>query len=283
MLNVILDTLIDGLKLIPFLFIAFLIIELIEHKLSNKSKKMISQADKLGPVIGSLLGIFPQCGFSVMATNLYITRIISLGTLIAVYLSTSDEMLPIMLSEKVNIFVILNILIIKFIFGMMWGFIIDAVIRKYAHKKEKITYEICEEEHCHCEKNILESSLKHTFNTLVFIMLITFVLNVMLNYLGDEFLSILFLKNSFLGPFVTSLFGLIPNCGASVMITELYLHNAITLGSAIGGLLTGSGVALLVLLKSNKDFKESVIIISVLYGIGVISGILIEVIGMIVR
>ena len=135
MKEIILDTLLDSLKIIPFLFIAFLIIELIEHKLTNKNKEIITKSKKIGPIIGSLLGVIPQCGFSVMATNLYITRIITLGTLISIYLSTSDEMLIIMLSKKVEITLILKILLIKIFFGIIYGVIIDKIINK---NKEKL-------------------------------------------------------------------------------------------------------------------------------------------------
>ena len=161
MTEVILDTIVDSLKLIPFLLVAFLIIELLEHKLNNKTKNIITKSKKIGPIIGSLLGVIPQCGFSVMATNLYITRIITLGTLISIYLSTSDEMLIIMISEKVEISLILKILLIKIFFGIVYGLIIDKIINK--KKKDKETnYELCDEEHCDCNHSILLSAIKHT-------------------------------------------------------------------------------------------------------------------------
>ena len=277
MKDVIIDTLLDGVKLIPFLFIAFLLIELIEHKLSKKSKNIISKSGKFGPLLGAILGVFPQCGFSVMATNLYVTRIVSLGTLIAIYLSTSDEMLPILLSENAPINTIIQILLIKLGIGIVCGFIIDLIIRK-KHKPDKASYDICEKEHCDCEHNLFKSALKHTLNTLIFIMIITFILNLLLSYVGEDSLAKIFLKGSLFGPFVASLIGLIPNCGASVMITELYLNGAISLGSTIAGLLTGSGVAILVLFKSNKNIKENLTILATIYGIGAISGVIIELI-----
>lgn len=280
MIEIIEHTLIEILKLIPFLFVAFLLIELIEHKFSKKTKKIISKSGKFGPLLGSLLGLFPQCGFSVMATNLYVTRIISLGTLIAIYLTTSDEMLPILISEKVEFGVIIKLLAIKFIFGLIWGFIIDLILRKF-DKKEKVTYDLCDEEHCHCEKGLIKSSIKHTLNTLVFVFVITLLLNILMHTSGEENLSKLFLKDSIFGPFVSSIIGLIPNCGASVVITQLYLNNTISLGSAMAGLLTGSGVALVVLFKSNRNIKENLIILSILYVIGVISGIIVDLIGLI--
>lgn len=281
MIDIILDTLIDSLKLLPFLFIAFLIIELIEHKLNKQTKELVSKSGKVGPLIGSLLGLFPQCGFSVMATNLYVTRIITIGTLISIYLATSDEMLPIMLSQKIAFIEIIKLLGIKFICGIIWGFIIDLLLNKKS-KKENINYEICNEDHCNChEEGVIKSTLIHTLKTLLFIMLVSFLLNMLLHFIGEDSLSKLFLKNSIFGPFISSLIGLIPNCGSSIVITELYLNGAISLGSAMAGLLTGSGVALLVLFKENKDIKENVTILSLLYGLGVISGIIIELITMI--
>ncbi|MEI3251894.1 MAG: putative manganese transporter [Candidatus Gastranaerophilaceae bacterium] len=280
MKEVILDTIIDSLKLIPFLLVAFLIIELLEHKLNNKTKHIITKSKKVGPIIGSLLGVIPQCGFSVMATNLYITRIITLGTLISIYLSTSDEMLIIMISEKVEISLILKILLIKIFFGIIYGLIIDKIINK--NKKDKETnYELCDEEHCDCNHSILLSAIKHTLHITLFIFIITLIINTIFTLLGDNYLSKILLNNSILSPFITSLIGLIPNCAASVILTELYLNSTISLGALIGGLLTSSGSSLLVLIKNNKNKKENLSIILLLYALGVLSGIIIELISLI--
>lgn len=275
MKDIIIDTLIDTLKLVPFLFIAFLLIELFEHKFSKKSIKVVESSGKYGPILGSFLGIIPQCGFSVMATNLYVTRLITLGTLISIYLSTSDEMLPILISEKAEFSLIIKILLIKLFIGMLVGFIIDKIFKV---KKEKKNYDICEEEHCHCKESIIISSLKHTLNIVVFILLINFILNICFNYLGQDYLSKILLKDSFFGPFISGLIGLIPNCGASVMLTELYINNAINFGSLISGLLTGSGIAIMLLLKTNKNMLENLKVIGILYIVGVLSGIIIELI-----
>lgn len=266
----------DVIHLIPFLFLAFLIIELIEHKFSKKTKNAIAKSGKLGPLLGSALGLFPQCGFSMVTTNLYVTRIISLGTLVAIYLSTSDEMLPILLSNNAKFSTIATILGLKFLIGMVFGFIIDFILRK--KKKEKIDYNICDEEECHCEKGIILSSIKHTLKTIIFIFIATFILTFLIETLGEENISKIFLKDNVFAPFISSLIGLIPNCAASVIITELYISEAITLGTALAGLLTGSGVAILLLFKSNKNLKENLIILGLIYGIGVISGIAIEII-----
>ena len=211
-----------------------------------------------------------------MATNLYTTRIITFGTLIAIYLSTSDEMLPIMLSKNTDLSIILQLLSIKFIVGVLSGILIDFIIRKKI-KKVKLNYHICDDENCHCEEGIFLSSLKHTFNTILFIIIATFILNTTIHYFGEENIETLFLKNNIFAPFLSSLLGLIPNCAASVIITELYLNNAISLGTAIAGLLTGSGLAILVLFKTNKNLKENFIILLTIYGIGALIGTFIEI------
>ena len=282
MKDIIIDTLIDALKILPFLFITFLLLELLEHKLNNKTKNVISKSGKVGPIIGSLLGVIPQCGFSVVATNLYITRVISLGTLFSIYLSTSDEMLPIMLNQNVNFKTILIVILIKVITGMLFGFVIDLVIRKKNNNDNKYDYHICEEEHCHCDHGIVKSSLKHTFNIIIFIIGVSFILNVIFLYCGNDLISKIFMKDTLFGPFFGSLVGLIPNCGASVILTEMFLKGAINLGTCMAGLLTGSGVALLVLFKSNKNIKENLCICLTLYLIGVLVGIFIEFVGILI-
>ena len=278
MREIIEETLVDGLRLVPFLFVAFLIIELIEHKLSNKNKKLITKTGKFGPLFGSLLGAFPQCGFSVLATNLYVTRIVSLGTLISIYLSTSDEMLPILLSQNVDIKTIASILLIKVSIGMLSGFIIDFILRK-RKKIDKLDYEICHDENCHCKEHLLLSVVKHTVSITLFIMIASFVLNCLIEYTGILDSNNTIINNPFT-VFITSLIGLIPNCASSVMITTLYLEEVIAFPALISGLLTGSGVAILVLFRTNKSLKENIIILSLIYFIGVISGLLLEVIGL---
>lgn len=280
MKEVLLDTLLDAIKIIPFLFVTFLLMEYIEHGFTKKGKEKIKKAGNLGPFFGSLLGAVPQCGFSVMATNLYVTRIVTLGTLISIYLSTSDEMLPILISQKCSFSIIIKILLIKVLIGMLAGFIIDFIIRK---KTKSSNYEIkkfCDEEHCDCEHGIIKSSIKHTFNILIFIIVITLLLNLGFYYFGNDNIEKLFLKDSSFSPFISSLIGLIPNCGASVILTELYLNNVISFASVIAGLLTGSGVALLVLFKINKNVKENVKILLTVYFIGALSGVIIEIIQM---
>ena len=280
MIEVIQDTLIDAIKLVPFLFVTYLIMEYIEHRTSNKAKETIKKSGKLGPFIGSLLGIVPQCGFSVSATNLYAGRVITLGTLIAVYLSTSDEMLPIMLSESAPATTILIILAIKFTIGMVAGFLIDLVLRfRNKNQEEEKIVDICEKEHCHCENGIFKSAIHHTVHIFLFILLITFILNIIIHFIGEENISAFLMNQPILGPVIASLIGLIPNCASSVIITEMYLGNIINLGTLIAGLLVNAGVGLVVLFKTNKGIKENIKIVGILYGIGVIFGIIIQIAG----
>ena len=293
MLDIIEDTLIDAIKLLPFLFITYLIMEYIEHKMGHKTKKTIKKSGKWGPIIGSILGAFPQCGFSVSATNLYAGRVITLGTLIAVYLSTSDEMLPIFISEAVSPIIILKILGIKLLIGMIAGIIIDLfthIIKNKIIKKQEVKAineeeedeigHICEEDHCHCdESGILKSAIHHTLSIFLFIIIITFIINITVHFVGEETIASWILNKPIIGPAITSLIGLIPNCAASVIITNMYLENVISLGSMISGLLTGAGVGLAVLFKANDKLKENLGIIALLYMIGTISGIIIELLG----
>ncbi|MFR6021787.1 MAG: putative manganese transporter [Clostridia bacterium] len=284
MLDVILDTLIDSIKLLPFLFITYLLMEYIEHKMKHKSKETIQKSGKWGPFFGSLLGIFPQCGFSVSATNLYAGRVITLGTLIAVYLSTSDEMLPIFISEAVSPIIILKILAIKLVIGMIAGFIIDLVINVLTKNKIKENIEqVCEEEHCHCNENgILKSSIHHTLNIFVYIIIISFIINTIVHFIGEEAIANLLLNKPIIGPLVSALIGLIPNCAASVIITNMYLQKVISFGSMMAGLLTGAGIGLAVLFKTNNEIKENIKIVVLLYSIGVIVGVVIDTLGIMI-
>ena len=279
MLDVILDSLLDLVKIIPFLFIAFLILEYIEHKMSKKNEKILVNNKKYGPLIGGILGAFPQCGFSAMATKLFSSRVITLGTLIAVYLSTSDEMLAIMLSNGTSITTVLKIIGIKVIIGMILGLLIDLFYKKKTNHQESIHKE-CEEDHCHCEKGIIKSSVHHTISIAIYLLITILILNFIVYFVGEDNIKEFMLNNR--AYYISSLIGLIPNCASSVIMTELYLTDMISFGSLISGLLTGAGVGLLVLFKTNKNLKENILIIILLYVIGVIMGYLIDIIGIVI-
>ena len=279
-LEILEETTLDTIKLLPFLLITYLIMEYIEHRTSDKVKKTIEKSGKFGPLLGGILGIFPQCGFSAAATNLYAARVITLGTLIAVYLTTSDEMLPILLTEAVSISTILMILGIKLIIGIVAGFAIDIISRmiKKGITEEQEIEKFCEHEHCHCEDGILFSAIKHTLNIIIFIFIITLVINGVISLIGEEIIAHFISQNVILGPVIAGLIGLIPNCASSVILTELFVENVISMPVLISGVAVNAGVGLLVLFKTNKNVKENLKIMGLLYAIGVFSGIILELI-----
>ena len=278
MSEVILDTLIDSIKLVPFLFLTYLAMEYLEHKAGEKTTHMVRKAGKMGPLIGGVAGVLPQCGFSAAASNLYAGRVITLGTLIAIYLSTSDEMLPILISEKMDIRFVLGVLGAKAAIGAAAGFVIDLLVRERKmhthdhvhghgendHEEEEHIHEICEHENCHCEEDgIFLSAVKHTLQITFFIIVIGFVLNTALHFVGEDVLAGLILNRPVLGPVLAGLVGLIPNCAASVTITQLYISGVISLGAMMSGLLVGAGVGLLVLFRVNPDKKENLKIVGI--------------------
>ena len=280
MLEALEETLIDSLKLLPFLLITYLIMELVEHKAGDKTTNVIKKAGRFGPILGGLLGAVPQCGFSVAAANLYAGRVITIGTLISIFLSTSDEMLPILISEGAPINLILQILGIKIGIGILFGCVIDIILRKKQTKKEEQKiHDVCEHEHCNCEEDgIIKSTIKHTVQVFAYIFIISLAINILLFIIGEDKIASVISNIPLLGALISCLIGLIPNCASSVILTEMYLENIIELGTMIGGLLVNSGLGLLILFKVNKDKKENFFIIGLLYAIGFISALVINLI-----
>lgn len=270
----------DSLKILPFLFITYLIMEFLEKKTGEKTNLWLEKAGKAGPVAGGLLGVIPQCGMSTVASNLYAGRIISVGTLIAIYLSTSDEMLPIMISQSVDSTIIAKVLVIKVVIAIIAGFLVDFIYHKWKkeeHQEMKI-HDFCEHEHCHCEDGVLKSAVRHTLQIFIFVLIITFALNIGIELVGEESLANFILNKPVLGPVLAGIIGLIPNCAASVVITQMFLDGLMSFGTMMAGLLVGAGVGILVLLRVNEDRRESLRIIGVLYLIGVLCGILLNVV-----
>ena len=281
MLDALLDALIDSLKLLPFLFITYLLMELLENKAGDKSLKIIKKSGKFGSIIGGLLGVIPQCGFSAAAASLYAGRVITIGSLIAIFLSTSDEMLPILISEAAPIGLIIKILIIKLIIGIICGILIDFILRKRNQIKyeENHIHNICQDEHCHCEEDgVLKSSIKHTLHIFIYIFVISLIINILISFIGEENIAHIAINIPILGNLITAIIGLIPNCASSVIITQLYLQNMITLGSLISGLLVNSGIGMLVLFKVNKNKKENLSVLGIMFLIAIVSGIIIDLI-----
>ena len=275
MLDCIFDGLMDTIKLLPYLLGTFILLELLEHRLNKKNEKLLRKNKKFGPIIGAILGALPQCGFSTMAASLFSSRVITIGTVIAVFLSTSDEMLPIMISEKADLKLILSIIGFKVLIGIIVGFIVDLVLRKKEEKND--IHHLCEKDHCECETDgILLSAVKHTIKIALFILLANCLINGIIYFIGEESLKKILLNGNIITHFFASLIGLIPNCASSVIMTELYLSNLISIGTLLSGLLTGSGLGILLLLRTNENKKENIQIISIIYLVGVIVGILVD-------
>ena len=284
MIDIITETLIDSIKILPFLFLSYLLIEYIEHKSSHKLEKALSASGKYSKVVGSILGIIPQCGFSAVAANLFSSRVITIGTLVAVFLATSDEAIPILLTYPEKSKDLIMILVIKFIIAVVAGTIIDAILNLKKNKEAKFDndemhthmHDICKD--CDGDHGLLKSSIKHTLSIFLFLVVITFIINIAVELIGDENFSKIILSGSILQPFVASIIGLIPNCAASVLLSKLYVDGALSLGSIIAGLSTGAGVGGIILFKTNKNLKENLSILGLVYLIGAFCGVFIDLI-----
>ena len=278
--EVVWHSLLDSLKIVAFLFLAYLLMEFIEHKASEKAEVFVKKAGVLGPLAGGALGVVPQCGFSTVASNFYTARVISMGTLIAVFLSTSDEMLPIMISGRVSWKFIVAVLGYKLAVAIVTGFVIDFLLKLLCKEREQNIDidEICENDNCHCERGIFYSALHHTLTVGGFVLLITLLLNLVIFFIGEENLSAVMYDKFFIGHVIAALIGLVPNCAISVALTELCIEGYITVGTMLSGLFAGSGVGLLVLLKVNKRKRENFIILGILLFVGTLFGMLADMI-----
>ena len=299
----------DTLYLIPFLFVTYLAMEWLEHKAGDKAEEAVRRAGAAGPVVGALVGIVPQCGFSAAAATLWAGRVITLGTLFAVFLSTSDEMLPIFLAEQVAPMTILKIMGVKLMIGMVMGFVVDAAVRLARRDRERLRiHELCERDHCHCNDDceaceqqpelaydlehdeehehhreggsILRSALKHTVQVTVFIFVITLVLDGALELVGEDALGAFLGSNPVLSVLGSALVGLIPNCAASVVIAQLYVEGALGAGAMMAGLLVSAGVGLLVLFRTNR-LRQNLIVLAGLWATGVFWGLIISAFGIV--
>ncbi len=270
-------TLLDTLKLVPFLFLTYLLMELLEHKSGDAVAKGLQKAGKVGPMVGGVLGILPQCGFSAAATGLYTGRIITTGTLIAVYLSTSDEMLPILISSGAPFSFIAKILAVKLTVGVLAGFCIDLVARLVSAKKDEAPQlqieELCEREKCRCGEHFALSALRHTAGITLFILIITFALNLLIHGVGEDKLVTFASSAPILGNLVASVVGLIPNCAASIALTELHLNGVLSAGAMLSGLFVNAGVALPILFRNNRPLRDSLRVTCLLFAIGTLAGI----------
>lgn len=300
----------DTLYLIPFLFVTYLVMEWIEHRARKKTEEAVRRAGAAGPFVGAIVGVVPQCGFSAAAATLYAGRVVTLGTMFAVFLSTSDEMLPIFLAEQVPVSVIALILGAKVLIGMVMGFIVDAGLRLARRDEQPLSiHELCERDHCGCNGeckacevepelaygheedqdhehdhshgSILRSALKHTAEVTVFVLLITFALSLVLEVVGEDALANFLGANAALSVFASALVGLVPNCAASIAIAQLYVEGIIGAGAMLSGLLVSAGVGLLVLCRTNRHAGQNVLIVVALYATGVLWGLIVNAFGIV--
>ena len=272
---------VESIKLIPFLFLTYLLMEYLEHRSEDVAERVLKRSGQFGSLIGASLGLLPQCGFSSAAAGLYSARVISLGTLIAVFLSTSDEMIPIFLSHSIGFNVIIKVLLIKLAIALVMGIAIDLAIKVIYSKKsiklESKIEEFCEREDCHCHHSVFKPALVHTLKIGAFIFALTLVLNLIIHGIGEENIADLILNKPILANILSTLVGLIPNCASSVIISELYVDGILSAGVMFSGLLANSGVALAVLFRTNRPRKNNILIVALLFTISVISGLIIDV------
>mgnify|MGYP000308448663 FL=1 len=285
MFDLFLDSLLDGLKdgawSLPVLFVAYLLMELLERSQKLNEEILHGYSHKAGPLLGGLLGVVPQCGISGAAATLFSTGSVTVGTMLAVFFATSDEMLPIMLSSvadgDIRLSSILLIVLGKAALGVALGYLADLLLTKYIRSQKNI-HGFCEREHCACDEeegSVFVSALKHTLKIAVMLIAVNVILNFVLGMIGVERLSGSVLNRPFIGEILLALVGLIPNCSVSVVITESYLSGLIGLGGLFAGLLSNAGIGLLVLFRTNKNLKENLVITSTLYGLSAAAGIVI--------
>ena len=276
----ILHTLIDTAKVLPFLFLTYLLMEFLEHKAGGAPERWLRGSGKVGPLVGGALGVLPQCGFSAAATGFYTGRMITTGTLIAVYLSTSDEMLPILISSGAPISAILKLLATKLVIGIAAGFAIDGIARLLrrgkADAQEPQIEELCERENCDCGDRFVLSALKHTAYITVFLLIFTFVLNIGIDLVGEENIKNIVLNRPVLGSVLAAIVGLIPNCASSVALTSLFVDGVLSSGALLSGLMVNAGIGLAILFRNNRPVKDSLRVVAILFGISVLCGIFID-------
>lgn len=268
----IIHSFIDSARLVPLLFVIYLTIEYLEHKNNNMVHHLFAGTKRLGPLLGAAFGTVPQCGFSVIAAELFSRGAITLGTLIAIFIATSDEAIPLILAHPDRIGELATVIFTKFIIAVIFGFIIDAIYRK----REEYT-STCHGEHRHfhgncesCDGGVFKSAVVHSAKIFLFL----FLINTVLGYAAEMIAPFMdYITNKpVLQSAAASLFGIIPNCAASVVLTELYLAGKLTIASLIGGLCAGAGVGLMVLYKMNKNLKQNLAITALIYVIGVFVG-----------
>lgn len=295
--DVLSEAVVDTLKLVPFLLVTYLLMEALEHSAGHRVQEAVERSGKAGPVVGALLGALPQCGFSAMAATLYSGGVITVGTLVAVILSTSDEMVPVFLAHQASIFQLGEILAFKALVGLVVGVAVDGALRarRLVPGEGPHIHDLCQRAHCHCDEGcgchgsshghgssrwfILRSAAIHTAQVSFFILVVTLASGLVIEMVGQEALGTLLANHPIRATFLTALVGLIPNCGASVAITELYLDGVLATGPMVAGLLSSGGVGLLVLWRTNADMRKNLLLTVFVYAVGVAVGLLVGSLG----
>lgn len=290
MWEALLDALLDTVKIIGILYLVYLLVSYFEHHGNDKFNRFLQKSKSYGPFVGSAMGIIPQCGFSAVMADLYSKRKITIGTLLAVFIATSDEAIPILLSHPEYYRSLIFLLAIKFLYAIVIGYVADLVIMASSRKKAKLTqveddgeihdhhHDHCHHDHCGhnhcCADNIFLDALKHTIKIALFIFIATFAINLVVHHVGTESLSNALLSTSIFQPIIAAVIGLIPNCCASVVLIELYVMGGLSFGSLVAGLCAGSGVGLLVLFRKNKPIWQNLLITAICFVSGAGLGML---------
>lgn len=281
------DTLHDTILMLPLLFLAYLVIEYFDRRDSNDDKVFLS-LQKYGPLVGALVGVIPQCGFSIIAAMLFMGRNITMGTLIAVFIATSDEAIPILLANPELYSSMIYIILFKILIAIIVGYFVDKILMKKQNIKlfsdmededeHEVDEEVISESACPCcytQYSMPVSAFLRSLKIFVFLFLTTFVLNILITTIGEETLEQILLTDSIFQPVLAALFGFIPNCAASVVLTQLYVANTVSFASLVAGLITNAGLGLIVLIRYQAEKKEIMQIICILLMSAILSGIMI--------
>ena len=281
LVDILMDTLIDAGKLLPFLFLTYLVMELLEHHAGIGLIDKIAKVDKAGPLWGAAFGIVPQCGFSAVAANLYASRVITPGTLLAVFIATSDEAIPLLAAEPSQWSSLVLLIVCKVIVAIAGGALLDMPLRRvlprslyggYAGNAADVD---CHEEHEE-HSSIFLAALRHTLEIFAFILVFSFLIGLVFESVGEDVLVSALGSMGIFQPMLTALVGLIPNCAASVLLAQLYVQGAIGFGSLFAGLTSGAGVGLAVLWRVNPSWKQNVFITGLLWAVGAAAGMLLQ-------
>lgn len=277
MIDTILDSVLDTLKAIPILLLVYLLIEWLQQKI-DPQKIAKSKNSIWAPLLGTLAGSVPQCGFSAAYATLYNSGVIGAGTLISVFIATSDEAIPILISRSADFQTIGMLLFFKIVIALAAGYFFTFTIFRREHSTPEPDL-ICHDDHCHehHSKSIFLNSVKHTLKTTAFIGVTILAINLVVFFIGEETLEKLLLSQNILQPLITALLGLVPGCATSVLMVELLMNGSISFGAAIAGLSTGAGFGLIILFKGNRNKKNCFLIVACTYLISAIAGMLIQV------